>query len=87
LFVHVVLPEQQLSVLPQPSECPHPAFPKSAQVLGTQRTHESFEHTSLDAHLLHTWEIPHPRFTGLHPVTWPASIASAQVRGVQQPPS
>jgi hypothetical protein len=37
--LQVVPAGQQLSVFPQPSECPHPASPKSAQVLGAQATH------------------------------------------------
>jgi hypothetical protein len=49
--------------------------------------HTSFEQTSLDGHLLHTCFTPQPRSTALQPVTRPASITSAHVRGVQHPPS
>ena len=87
LPLHVVPPAQQLSVFPHPSECPQPALPKSEHVLGTHATQVSFVHTSLDGHLLQTALTPHPRSTGAHPMTVPASIASAHVRGVQHPPS
>jgi hypothetical protein len=85
--LHVVPVTQQLSVLPHPSECPQPLLPKSAHVFGTQATQLSFVHTSLDGHFVHTSFTPHPRSIGAQPMPAPASIASAQVRGVQHPPS
>ena len=78
---------QQLTVLPQPSECPHPASPKSAHVFGVHVTHVLFEQTWPEPQGAHDFIVPHPRATASHPSATPASARSAHVEGSQQPPS
>jgi hypothetical protein len=85
--MHVVPAPQQLSAWPQPSDWPHPPPGKSAHVLGVQLWHALFWHVSPDGQGEHTLVTPHPKLTGPHPVTSPASIASAHALGAQHPPS
>ncbi len=81
-LTHDVPSAQQLRVLPQPSEWPQPPL-KSAQVFEVQATHALALHVSAPGHGEHDFSTPHPRSTGVHPETRPASIASAHVFGVQ----
>lgn len=71
--MHTVVPVQQSSVCPQPFAWLHPVLPKLAQVLGVHVTHVFPVQVSPAAHGAQDCCTPHPRFTGAHPVTNPAS--------------
>jgi hypothetical protein len=82
----VVPAAQQLSVLPQPSPCPHPTLSKSPHVLGMHAVQTWFVQTSPVGQGAHDLVTPHPRLTGAQS-GGPPSLTSAHVEGLQQAPS